>query len=114
MVKNYWKYAILFLMAISLHAQNPVAFQITSEEGLPSQTIYSAVQDKKGFIWIGTDAGLYRYDGIRYYEYKHPLQKSRSLTGLEKAMDGKIYMYNFNGQIFFIENDSLKLLHAWV
>jgi ligand-binding sensor domain-containing protein len=113
MAKNYWKYAILFLIDISLHAQNPVAFQITSEEGLPSQTIYSAVQDKKGFIWIGTDAGLYRYDGIRYYEYKHPLQKSRSLTGLEKAMDGKIYMYNFNGQIFFIENDSLKLLHAW-
>ncbi|MCF8423948.1 MAG: histidine kinase [Bacteroidia bacterium] len=113
MKKYYLYFFLLFTLNQLLQAQNPVAFQITSEEGLPSQTIYSAVQDKKGFIWIGTDAGLYRYDGIRYYEYKHPLQKSRSLTGLEKAMDGKIYTYNFNGQIFFIENDSLKLLHAW-
>ena len=113
MAKHYWKYVVLFLMSISLHAQNPVAFQITSEEGLPNQTIYSIIQDDRGFIWLGTDAGLYKYDGIRYYEYKHPLQKSRSLTGLEKAMDGKIYMYNFNGQIFYIENDSLKLLTSW-
>jgi ligand-binding sensor domain-containing protein/two-component sensor histidine kinase len=96
-----------------LHAQNPVAFPITTDEGLPNQTIYSIIQDNRGFIWLGTDAGLYKYDGIRYYEYKHPLQKSRSLTGLEKTADGKIYMYNFNGQIFYIENDSLKLLNAW-
>lgn len=94
-------------------AQSPVAFQITTDEGLPNQTIYSTIQDQKGFIWIGTDAGLFRYDGIRYYEYKHPLQKSRSLTGLEKADDDKIYMCNFNGQIFYIENDSLKLLNSW-
>jgi ligand-binding sensor domain-containing protein len=113
MAKNYWKYILLFFIKISLNAQNPVAFQITSEEGLPNQTIYSIIQDDRGFIWLGTDAGLYKYDGIRYYEYKHPLQKSRSLTGLEKAIDGKIYMYNFNGQIFYIENDSLKLLNAW-
>ncbi len=103
----------MFNLTQIIHAQNPIAFQITSEEGLPSQTIYSVIQDNKGFIWLGTDAGLFRYDGIRYFEYKHPLQKSRSLTGLEKAIDGKIYMYNFNGQIFYIENDSLKLLNAW-
>ncbi len=113
-MKKYCLYVILlFSQILGINAQSPVAFELTSEEGLPSQTIYSTIQDKKGFIWIGTDAGLYRYDGIRYYEYKHPLQKSRSLTGLEKAIDGKIYMYNFNGQIFYIENDSLKLLNAW-
>lgn len=103
----------MFNLVQILHAQNPVAFPITTDEGLPNQTIYSIIQDNRGFIWLGTDAGLYKYDGIRYYEYKHPLQKSRSLTGLEKAIDGKIYMYNFNGQIFYIENDSLKLLTAW-
>jgi len=103
----------VFNLVQILHAQNPVAFPITTDEGLPNQTIYSIIQDNRGFIWLGTDAGLYKYDGIRYYEYKHPLQKSRSLTGLEKTADGKIYMYNFNGQIFYIENDSLKLLTAW-
>ncbi|MBA4239805.1 MAG: hypothetical protein C0448_03710 [Sphingobacteriaceae bacterium] len=114
MIKLFWIFIVLlFLQKVNLYAQNPVAFQITTDEGLPNQTIYSIIQDEKGFIWLGTDAGLYKYDGIRYYEYKHPLQKSRSLTGLEKTTDGKIYLYNFNGQIFYIENDSLKLLNTW-
>ena len=114
MIKSYYiNIFLVFNLVQILHAQNPVAFPITTDEGLPNQTIYSIIQDNRGFIWLGTDAGLYKYDGIRYYEYKHPLQKSRSLTGLEKAIDGKIYMYNFNGQIFYIENDSLKLLTAW-
>lgn len=101
-----------FLSKLSF-AQDPIAFQITAEEGLPNQTIYSIIQDKKGFIWLGTDAGLYRYDGIRYKEYKHPLQKSRSLTGLTLAKNGQLYMYNFNGQIFYFENDSLIFLSSW-
>lgn len=113
MVKNYWKYVVVFLIMTSVHAQNPIAFQITSEEGLPNQTVYSIIQDDRGFLWMGTDAGLYRYDGIRYNGYKHPLQKSSSLTGLQKSADGKLYAYNFNGQIFYLEHDSLKILSGW-
>ena len=113
-IKRYYIcFMIVFNLTQVIHAQNPIAFQITPEEGLPSQTVYSIIQDNKGFIWLGTDAGLFRYDGIRYYEYKHPLQKSRSLTGLYKSFNGKIFMYNFNGQVFYVENDSLKLLTTW-
>jgi ligand-binding sensor domain-containing protein/two-component sensor histidine kinase len=102
----------VYLSKTSL-AQDPIAFQITTEEGLPNQTIYSVVQDQKGFIWLGTDAGLYRYDGVRYKEYKSPYQKSRSVTGLTLAQNGRLYMYNFNGQIFYIEKDSLFFLSSW-
>ena len=28
--------------------------------------VYTVVQDDKGFIWIGTDAGLVRYDGTHF------------------------------------------------
>lgn len=34
--------------------------------GLPSNYISSLIQDSKGFVWIGTDKGLVRYDGIRF------------------------------------------------
>jgi ligand-binding sensor domain-containing protein len=114
MFKPYWIYLALFLNLLEIaSAQNPVAFQITTDEGLPNQTVYSIIQDKKGFIWAGTDAGLYKYDGIRFTEYKNHFQKSRSVTGLEETADGRIYMYNFIGQIFYIENDSLHLLTCW-
>jgi signal transduction histidine kinase/DNA-binding response OmpR family regulator/ligand-binding sensor domain-containing protein len=35
-------------------------------EGLQNLTILSFVQDREGYIWAGTEGGLYRYDGTRF------------------------------------------------
>src|SRR5205823_9091690 len=35
----------------------------TQGEGLPSDTVRSIVQTLDGFLWIGTDEGLARFDG---------------------------------------------------
>ncbi len=114
MLKKTWIYFVLLLLqSLTEFSQNPVAFQITSEEGLPNQTIYSILQDKKDFIWLATDAGLFKFDGIRFSQYKNSTQKSRTLTGLVQNTSGYIYAYNFNGQIFYIKNDSLQLLDSW-
>ena len=32
-------------------------------DGLGDMEVHSLVQDRTGFIWIGTASGLYRYDG---------------------------------------------------
>ena len=39
--------------------------------GLPSNTVNSVVQDSSGFIWIGTEEGLCRYDAysMKYFKY---------------------------------------------
>lgn len=36
------------------------------ENGLPEDYIYSLVQDPKGFLYLGTAAGLYRFDGLHF------------------------------------------------
>jgi len=114
MFKKSWIYFnLLLLQSLAIYGQNPVAYKISSEEGLPNQTIYSILQDKKGFIWLGTDAGIFKYDGIRYYQYKNSKQKSRSLTGLVQNANGDIYGFNFNGQIFYVKNDSLQYVNSW-
>jgi len=35
----------------------------TSDDGLPLDTVYATVQDDTGFLWIGTEDGLARFDG---------------------------------------------------
>jgi ligand-binding sensor domain-containing protein len=108
------KYLILLLLIISFafnsRSQQPAYSQTTIEEGLPSNEIYSIAQDKKGIIWIGCDAGLYKHEGIRFTPFKSSSQKSKSLTGLTISTSGKLYCYSFNGQLFYLENDSLKEL----
>jgi len=39
--------------------------RITSENGLAQQSVLSILQDRQGFVWFGTQAGLHRFDGYR-------------------------------------------------
>lgn len=41
----------------------------TTKEGLPSNEVYCLLQDRKGYIWFGTDRGLVKYNGYRFETY---------------------------------------------
>lgn len=40
--------------------------KISLQEGLPNHHIRSIIQDKSGFIWIGSINGLFKYDGVNF------------------------------------------------
>jgi ligand-binding sensor domain-containing protein/two-component sensor histidine kinase len=54
----------------NLH-ENIKFHRITTQQGLPNDNINCVLQDKKGFLWIGTTFGLCRYDGSRMVVYKN-------------------------------------------
>ena len=56
---------LLFLLSISVkpQQQNLQLEKFTIEDGLSSSGVFSIVQDKMGFLWIGTSTGLCRFDG---------------------------------------------------
>lgn len=102
---------ILFTLWVSFSfAQYPQHFTYDNENGLPSNEVYRIVQDNKSFIWIGCDAGLFKFDGVRYTSYKCKTQNSKSISNLTLAPSGVIYCVNFQDQIFYLENDTLKEL----
>lgn len=43
--------------------------QWTIDEGLPQNTIRCLLQTKDGYIWVGTKAGLARFDGVRFVPF---------------------------------------------
>ncbi|MBE0652833.1 MAG: hypothetical protein IH594_03485, partial [Bacteroidales bacterium] len=48
----------------------PIFKNLTTEDGLSFNTVYSIHEDKQGFIWIGTLDGLNRYDGNEFKNYR--------------------------------------------
>ena len=42
---------------------------ITIEYGLSQSTVKTIYQDSRGYIWVGTDAGLNRYNGYEFKQY---------------------------------------------
>jgi PAS domain S-box-containing protein len=50
------------------------------EQGLSVSAVCAIVQDRQGFLWIGTQDGLNRYDGYTFTVYKHDAENFDSLS----------------------------------
>ena len=49
----------------------PMYFEhLTVRDGLSQSTVMSFLQDSQGYLWIGTESGLDRYDGYSIHEYR--------------------------------------------
>ncbi len=84
--------------------------------GLPTPVIYDLEQDQKGYIYLGTEKGLLRFNGYSFTQI--PLRNSRtaSVTGIFIDHNGRLWCRNFSNQIFYWENDTmhpLKTEHKW-
>jgi ligand-binding sensor domain-containing protein/signal transduction histidine kinase len=55
---------------------------LSTEQGLSQSRVDHMLQDRRGFIWIGTYNGLNRYDGYRFKTYKPVPNNPNSLAGL--------------------------------
>lgn len=108
---------VVFLLFILLQntilAQYPSYSAYNIENGAPSNEIYCLLQDKDGYIWIGSDAGVYRFNGVSYEYFTSKDLLARSATGIIQTASGKIYGYNFKGQIFYIYKDKLTVIKQW-
>jgi len=50
------------------------------EHGLSQSSIFSILQDSKGFMWIGTESGVNRYDGYNFIVYTPDISNPKSLS----------------------------------
>lgn len=84
MKKHLFALFIILIMANSLFAQDQRLFKsLTVSDGLPHSEITSIVQDKTGFLWLGTLNGLTRYDGNSMKTYiRNNSSDSNSLSNI--------------------------------
>lgn len=72
----------LLLLSVSAQAfaQDLVFKQLDSRHGLSHNSVFVTMQDHQGFLWIGTNDGLNRYDGHRFLTFRHDPADSTSLS----------------------------------
>ena len=66
----------------------------TQYEGLPAARVWSITQDRDGYIWIGTDAGLVRFDGVDFVAWRDLRDEQLpgyEVTALHSARDGSLW-----------------------
>jgi ligand-binding sensor domain-containing protein len=82
LAKTIFGYFFIVILAYgSVYAQSTdFKFEhIGREQGLAASSVLSILQDRQGFLWFGTEDGLFRYDGYVMTVYKHDPLDSTSL-----------------------------------
>jgi signal transduction histidine kinase/ligand-binding sensor domain-containing protein/DNA-binding response OmpR family regulator len=69
------------IQKLAVIGKQDIRFDVLSVGGKPfQQRVFSLAQDNYGFLWLGTDDGLYRYDGYSLRQYRHDPNNPRSLA----------------------------------
>ena len=92
-----WLLILIVLSPNAIAQKKPVYFNhLSSSNGLSQNRIYGIVQDHEGFIWIGTEDGLNKYDGYNFEIFKRVPGDSLSLNdnqaqAIYVAKDGTLW-----------------------
>lgn len=71
---------------------------LDQETGLGGQVVYDIYRDKLGFVWIGTDMGLSRYDGYGFVNYSPGDGLTDSdIFGIREDSKGRLWFMTGNG-----------------
>src|SRR5690349_9243107 len=66
---------------LSLAPGSIVQFEhLTIEDGLSQNAGLAIFQDSRGYLWVGTQDGLNRYDGYTFEVFKHDTEDPQSIS----------------------------------
>ena len=99
-MKHFFSILILTLLSLSAKAQTysstAQTYKLyTSDVELPSALVHDIFQDHTGVVWIATEDGLTRFDGVKFYTYKFNKQTGSLTSEMTKdETNGTLYYTN--------------------
>ena len=81
-----------------------------AEHGLPENKVVAVEQDPDGYLWVGTQVGLYRFDGMRFQEAV-AANTAGVVSGVIRAMlldkGGRLWVAKDQGVLVCLERGSV-------
>ena len=91
-------FGFLLVAVVARADQPPMVFtHMSAAEGLSQTTVNAILQDTQGFLWLGTENGLNRYDGNqveRYYRERNKVDGLGSdfIRALDEDKAGNLWL----------------------
>ncbi|MDP1676276.1 MAG: two-component regulator propeller domain-containing protein [Bacteroidota bacterium] len=120
MVKHFSTYLVISVCFLSLLlAQNQANEEVykefsqfthetwTTDDGLPQNSINNIVQTNDGYLWMGTQEGLVRFDGVTFTVFNKkntPAINNNFITVLYVDRNGILWIGTYNGGLTKYQN----------
>ena len=96
----------------------------TTREGMASNVVNTIIQDRQGYLWLGTNLGLTRFDGYRFvnfYREENGMRRMENVTGIVedsarnrlivRGTDYNLYSFDLGKLQFAVSDTSLQNLY---
>ena len=106
-MKTFKRLMIIIMALLPLYAAGVFMFKtLDARNGLNSSQINCILKDSRGFVWLGTPAGLYRYDGYTFKSYQSNSQDGSSLPdsyirSIQESLDGNLWVQTPAGMCIY-------------
>lgn len=115
----YTLFVVFSLVAanFSYAQKNPIHFKhLTAENGLLDNNVNCILEGTRGFIWVGTNGGLTRYDGTSFRAYQNNQEDSASLsnnyvTTLAEDKDGNLWIGTSGGGLNMLNRKKSRFVN---
>ena len=106
------KYPLIYLLvvcglanAISVRGQDYPMLHFTIENGLPSNNIYSIYRDHDDFLWVATDKGILRYNGITFERFTtSDGLPDNDVFFFQEDKEHRLWLMCYNGEMCFYKD----------
>ena len=101
------KIIIIIMLLLPLSVAGVYLFKtLDARDGLNSSQINCILKDSRGFVWFGTPAGLYRYDGYTFRYFQCNSQDGSSLpdsyiSSIQESLDGDLWVQTQSGMCVY-------------
>ena len=102
-MKGLKKILLVLMLALPLAVAGVYLFKtLDIKDGLTSSQINCILKDGRGYMWFGTPAGLYRYDGYTFRNFQSNSKDGSSLPdsyirSIQEALDGNLWILTSAG-----------------
>jgi two-component sensor histidine kinase len=98
---------LLFFFTIGTINARDIGFKhFTIDDGLPSNNVFDVFFDSKGYLWIGTDKGIVRYNGIEFVTFtSNDGLPDNEIFGFNEDYEGRLWISNFKGALCYYKDN---------
>lgn len=110
----YWLLSLLpvFTLHAIAHAQQLPVTIYNEKQGIDNMNANSTFQDSRGWIWVSTGSGIYRYEGNNFRSFPPPAGYTYRYVYGFVEVDGAIWCIDNQERIFVIRDQQVKLLEV--